>query len=177
MQDFRMLSECWSSHVRVYLMVLMCFYCVASTEPGTVSRNCTEYGWSDTFPHYVDACLEGNGSHVVGTLWRQIPDFSFRCFGWLNLFLCLSGHVLRVGEGSVHGGLQHLSGLPHHRHGYPVQVQVRWSSPNWVSEEFQRSDRIKATPQLMSCLSTITTSSSSQFLSSETEQTSMFGSC
>uniref|UniRef100_H3BXU4 ADCYAP receptor type I n=1 Tax=Tetraodon nigroviridis TaxID=99883 RepID=H3BXU4_TETNG len=35
-----------------------------ATELGTVSRNCTEYGWSETFPHYVDACLEGNGSHV-----------------------------------------------------------------------------------------------------------------
>ncbi|XP_056894361.1 pituitary adenylate cyclase-activating polypeptide type I receptor isoform X1 [Takifugu flavidus] len=35
-------------------------------ELGTVSRNCTEYGWSDAFPYYVDACVqdEGNGSHV-----------------------------------------------------------------------------------------------------------------
>ncbi|XP_028260061.1 pituitary adenylate cyclase-activating polypeptide type I receptor-like isoform X1 [Parambassis ranga] len=34
-------------------------------EVGKVSRNCTEYGWSETFPHYVDACLyeEGNSSH------------------------------------------------------------------------------------------------------------------
>lgn len=36
-----------------------------------------------------------------------------------------SGHVLCVSEGSVHSGLQHLFGLPHHSHGHPVQVQVR----------------------------------------------------
>lgn len=116
-----------------YLMVLLCFYCVASTELGTVSRNCTEYGWSDIFPHYVDACVDGNGSHVVGTGFGDRFQISVSDVGWLNLFLCLSGHVLCVGEGSVHGGLQHLSGLPHHRHGYPVQVQVRWSSLTWVS--------------------------------------------
>lgn len=43
--------------------------------------------------------------------------------------LCVSitivGHVLRVSESSVHCGLQHLSGLSNHRHGHPVQVQVR----------------------------------------------------
>ncbi|CAJ1059417.1 pituitary adenylate cyclase-activating polypeptide type I receptor [Xyrichtys novacula] len=35
-------------------------------ELGMVSRNCTEFGWSDTFPHYVDACLyeEGNSNHT-----------------------------------------------------------------------------------------------------------------
>ncbi|KAG7231740.1 hypothetical protein INR49_010427 [Caranx melampygus] len=34
-------------------------------ELGKVSRNCTEFGWSETFPHYIDACLyeEGNGTH------------------------------------------------------------------------------------------------------------------
>uniref|UniRef100_A0A8C5DWH3 Pituitary adenylate cyclase-activating polypeptide type I receptor-like n=1 Tax=Gouania willdenowi TaxID=441366 RepID=A0A8C5DWH3_GOUWI len=34
-------------------------------EVGKVSRNCTEFGWSETFPHYVDACLyeEGNTTH------------------------------------------------------------------------------------------------------------------
>ncbi|XP_034003158.1 pituitary adenylate cyclase-activating polypeptide type I receptor isoform X1 [Trematomus bernacchii] len=34
-------------------------------EPGMVSRNCTEFGWDETFPHYVDACMseEGNSSH------------------------------------------------------------------------------------------------------------------
>ncbi|CAF95249.1 unnamed protein product, partial [Tetraodon nigroviridis] len=44
--------------------VCVCVCVCTSTELGTVSRNCTEYGWSETFPHYVDACLEGNGSHV-----------------------------------------------------------------------------------------------------------------
>uniref|UniRef100_A0A3Q2QBF6 ADCYAP receptor type I n=1 Tax=Fundulus heteroclitus TaxID=8078 RepID=A0A3Q2QBF6_FUNHE len=30
-----------------------------------VSRNCTEFGWSEIFPHYIDACMyeEGNISH------------------------------------------------------------------------------------------------------------------
>ncbi|XP_061738902.1 pituitary adenylate cyclase-activating polypeptide type I receptor-like [Nerophis ophidion] len=34
-------------------------------ELGTISRNCTEFGWSDTFPHYYDACLDqpGNNTH------------------------------------------------------------------------------------------------------------------
>lgn len=47
---------------------------IVSAELGKVSRNCTEFGWSETFPHYVDACLseEGNGSHVVSVEWRQI---------------------------------------------------------------------------------------------------------
>lgn len=42
-----------------------------STELGKVSRNCTEFGWSETFPHYIEACLyeEGNGSTVVRRLW------------------------------------------------------------------------------------------------------------
>lgn len=26
-------------------------------EMGRVSRNCTEYGWSEPFPHYVDVCF------------------------------------------------------------------------------------------------------------------------
>ncbi|XP_061883950.1 pituitary adenylate cyclase-activating polypeptide type I receptor [Entelurus aequoreus] len=34
-------------------------------ELGMISRNCTEFGWSDTFPHYIEACLyqDGNSSH------------------------------------------------------------------------------------------------------------------
>lgn len=35
-----------------------------------------------------------------------------------------AGYVLCISEGSVHGGLQHVSGIPNHRHGHPVQVQV-----------------------------------------------------
>lgn len=31
-------------------------------ELGTVSRNCTEYGWSETFPHYIDACQYEDGN-------------------------------------------------------------------------------------------------------------------
>ncbi|XP_029002586.1 pituitary adenylate cyclase-activating polypeptide type I receptor isoform X1 [Betta splendens] len=30
-------------------------------EPGKVIRNCTELGWSDVFPHYVEACLSEDG--------------------------------------------------------------------------------------------------------------------
>lgn len=55
-------------------------------------------------------------------LYRYIDIFSFK---QLSLCACVSGHVLCVGEGSVHRGLQHLSGLPHRGHGHPVQVQVR----------------------------------------------------
>uniref|UniRef100_A0A669CLR1 ADCYAP receptor type I n=1 Tax=Oreochromis niloticus TaxID=8128 RepID=A0A669CLR1_ORENI len=34
-------------------------------ELGKVSRNCTPFGWSEPFPHYLDACLyeEGNSTH------------------------------------------------------------------------------------------------------------------
>uniref|UniRef100_A0A8C2WSK6 ADCYAP receptor type I n=1 Tax=Cyclopterus lumpus TaxID=8103 RepID=A0A8C2WSK6_CYCLU len=34
-------------------------------ELGKVSRNCTEFGWTEPFPYYYDACLyeEGNSSH------------------------------------------------------------------------------------------------------------------
>lgn len=43
-----------------------------STELGKVSRNCTEYGWSETFPLYIDACLyeEGNSNHTVSVSRR-----------------------------------------------------------------------------------------------------------
>lgn len=47
-----------------------------STELGKVSRNCTEYGWSETFPHYIDACLyeEGNSNHSVSvSLSAAVP--------------------------------------------------------------------------------------------------------
>uniref|UniRef100_A0AAY4CK67 Adenylate cyclase activating polypeptide 1a (pituitary) receptor type I n=1 Tax=Denticeps clupeoides TaxID=299321 RepID=A0AAY4CK67_9TELE len=37
--------------------------CVFFTVLGEVWRNCTEEGWSDIFPHYVDACLlDDNGT-------------------------------------------------------------------------------------------------------------------
>lgn len=29
---------------------------------GRVSRNCTEEGWSEPFPHYVDVCLFDDNS-------------------------------------------------------------------------------------------------------------------
>jgi len=38
-------------------------------EFGKVSRNCTEYGWSEMFPHYVDVCpYNENGTTPVSTL-------------------------------------------------------------------------------------------------------------
>lgn len=109
-----------------------------------MSRNCTEFGWSETFPHYIDACLyeEGNSSHVVsaaayGDGWRslRLSDVLLlrRKKPLIFTFLCvasasISGYVLRVGQGSLHCGLQHLPGLSHHGHGHPLQVQVRPSS-------------------------------------------------
>ncbi|XP_061154126.1 pituitary adenylate cyclase-activating polypeptide type I receptor isoform X2 [Syngnathus typhle] len=35
-------------------------------ELGKVRRNCSESGWSETFPHYIDACFyqDGNDSHA-----------------------------------------------------------------------------------------------------------------
>ena len=49
-----------------------------STEVGTVSRNCSEFGWSETIPHYIDACLydEGNSSHPVSA--PLSPHVGFR---------------------------------------------------------------------------------------------------
>lgn len=49
----------------------------------------------------------------------------FVCSFFYCACVSITGHVLRVGEGSVHGGLQHFFGVPHHGHGHPVQVQVR----------------------------------------------------
>ncbi len=108
-----------------------------STELGKVSRNCTEFGWSETFPHYIDACFyeEGNSSHLVSiSLSAAVSDSGFQgdilyekqhAVCSVLCCACVSGHVLCVSEGSVHCGLQHLFGLPHHGHGHPVQVQVR----------------------------------------------------
>lgn len=72
---------------------------------------------------------------VCGAVRDSLSDVSIlrnkRCY--LCVCATLSGYVLRVGEGSVHGGLQHLFGLPHHGHGHPVQVQVRWDNMMNVS--------------------------------------------
>lgn len=53
------------------------------------------------------------------------------------------GLLLSVREGSVHGGIQHLSRLPHHCHGYPVSFQVSQDT----SELFSRWRKEPAAPQ------------------------------
>ncbi|KAG7488296.1 hypothetical protein MATL_G00033160 [Megalops atlanticus] len=59
---------CWQPAAVGDVVVVNCpeLFKVMSQEEeelGKVSRNCTEDGWSETFPHYVDACLfDGNGT-------------------------------------------------------------------------------------------------------------------
>jgi len=38
-------------------------YCISGL--GKISRNCTEFGWSEPFPHYVDACIGDNSTNPV----------------------------------------------------------------------------------------------------------------
>ncbi|XP_072245050.1 pituitary adenylate cyclase-activating polypeptide type I receptor isoform X2 [Leuresthes tenuis] len=62
---------CWQPAKIGDVMEVNCpelFYQFMSEEDyelGKVSRNCTEFGWSETFPYYIDACKyeEGNGTH------------------------------------------------------------------------------------------------------------------
>lgn len=46
------------------------------------------------------------------------------------------GHVLRLGQGPVHGRLQHIAGVSDHSHGHPLQVQVSASSQMRVKSTF-----------------------------------------
>ncbi|XP_064865259.1 pituitary adenylate cyclase-activating polypeptide type I receptor [Oncorhynchus nerka] len=62
---------CWQPARVGEVVVVSCpelfiqFMSEEDDELGKVSRNCTEGGWSETFPHYVDACMfdEPNGTH------------------------------------------------------------------------------------------------------------------
>lgn len=59
--------------------------CPPSTEMGIVRRNCTEFGWSEPFPHYIDACMyeERNSSHTVSRPVHllQHPAFTYSLTG------------------------------------------------------------------------------------------------
>lgn len=95
---------------------------------GTVSRNCTEDGWSETFPHYTDVCFfddNTTGKHVRPRIAASALSGGC-CSGDAGLTVCVppSGHVLRLRQGPVHGRLQHVAGVSDHRHGHPVQIQV-----------------------------------------------------
>lgn len=76
------------------LFVCVCYNLIkwpVSTEVGKVSRNCTEFGWTETFPHYIDACLyeEGNSSHPVSTsLCLARFKVSMRHFIWKHSAVC-----------------------------------------------------------------------------------------
>uniref|UniRef100_A0A8C7TF10 Adenylate cyclase activating polypeptide 1b (pituitary) receptor type I n=1 Tax=Oncorhynchus mykiss TaxID=8022 RepID=A0A8C7TF10_ONCMY len=62
---------CWQPARVGEVVVVSCpelfiqFMSEEDDELGKVSRNCTEDGWSETFPHYVDACMfdKPNGTH------------------------------------------------------------------------------------------------------------------
>uniref|UniRef100_A0A669CHB6 ADCYAP receptor type I n=1 Tax=Oreochromis niloticus TaxID=8128 RepID=A0A669CHB6_ORENI len=68
-------------------------------ELGKVSRNCTPFGWSEPFPHYLDACLyeEGNSTHplqrnkLLSCVFTFIPSHRklhcTRNFIHMNLFV------------------------------------------------------------------------------------------
>ena len=114
--------------VSVELRELSFFFCA---EMPTVSRNCTEYGWSEPNPHYVDVCF------FYDNTTKPVRPLSPHRNILLHLShtqthtdtqskpLCVTpGHVLRVGQGSVHSRLQHIVGVPDHSHGDPLQIQV-----------------------------------------------------
>lgn len=98
------------------------------SEMGEVKRNCTEDGWSEPFPHYVDVCFfyDNNTKPVrAPVLWPHLHFMSHLIKTRVtdSLFPTL-GHVLRLGQGPVHGRLQHIAGVSDHSHGHPLQVQV-----------------------------------------------------
>ncbi|XP_055738449.1 adenylate cyclase activating polypeptide 1a (pituitary) receptor type I isoform X2 [Salvelinus fontinalis] len=58
---------CWQAAARGEVVSVRCpdvFHVLLSPddEIGWISRNCTAEGWSETFPHYVDACLSGDNT-------------------------------------------------------------------------------------------------------------------
>lgn len=40
---------------------------------GKVSRNCTEDGWSETFPHYTDVCFFDDNTTGKHVRLRSLP--------------------------------------------------------------------------------------------------------
>uniref|UniRef100_A0A674BLD5 Adenylate cyclase activating polypeptide 1a (pituitary) receptor type I n=1 Tax=Salmo trutta TaxID=8032 RepID=A0A674BLD5_SALTR len=59
---------CWQAAAVGEVVSVRCpdhgFYCTSDSNSmiGWVSRNCTAEGWSETFPHYVDACLSDDNT-------------------------------------------------------------------------------------------------------------------
>lgn len=97
------------------------------SEMGRVHRNCTEDGWSEPMPHYVDACIfYDNATKPVRTRLAHVQlssQVGLRpCFH--DCLSPTSGHVLRLSQGPVHRRLQHFAGVSDHGHGHPLQVQV-----------------------------------------------------
>lgn len=46
----------------------------------------------------------------------------------ISFFSSLQGHVLRICEGSLYGGLQHVSSVSDHSYGHSVPVQVSFKA-------------------------------------------------
>ena len=95
-------------------------------EMGKVSRNCTEEGWSEPFPHYVDVCFfYDNTTKPVRPLSPHLNVILYLLQTHMtNPLSPTLGHVLRLSQGSVHSRLQHVAGLLDDSHGHSLQVQV-----------------------------------------------------
>lgn len=92
---------------------------------GKVSRNCTEEGWSEPFPHYVDVCFfYDNATKPVRPLSPHL-DFLLRVpETQVNSLSPTIGYVLRLSQGPVHSWLQHIPGVSDNSHGHSLQIQV-----------------------------------------------------
>ncbi len=100
------------------------------SEMGKVSRNCTEDGWSEPFPHYVDVCFYDNTTKPVRTSFTSskfpiiYTTHTHTHTHTTNPLSPTLGQVLRLSQGPVHSWLQHLAGVSDYSHGHSLQIQV-----------------------------------------------------
>lgn len=117
--------------------------CVSLSEIGKVSRNCTPYGWSEPYPQYDEICFPFDNitKHVWSCLFPYNTQMS--CLFKVQLVISVSpclGHVLCICQSPVYSGVQHISSVSDHSHGYSLQIQVRfyyfWNGEKYVLVSF-----------------------------------------
>lgn len=96
---------------------------------GKVSRNCTEYGWSEPFPHYAEVCFFYDNTTKLVRLCGSFYSI-WHVYQVHRLILCLSplGSILRISQSPLHSRLQHVACVSDYSHGYSLQVQVSFLS-------------------------------------------------
>lgn len=101
------------------------FFYFQFSEMGKVSRNCTEDGWSEPSPHYVDVCFfYDNTTKPVRPLWPSLKFIFPKDTHTTDTLSVTLGHVLRLCQSPVHSWLQHIAGVSDYSHGHSLQVQV-----------------------------------------------------